>query len=71
VCRLRGGQYRPSATCSCASISDSARRMRSLQQGPADVARRVIGCHLTREMRFKVRLDDVVGNISQAPPWGT
>jgi hypothetical protein len=29
----------------------------------ADIARHVTGCHLNKKTRFKVRLDDVAGNI--------
>ena len=37
--------------------------------GVVNIARHVIGCHLTQETWIKSALDDVAGNIRQARPY--
>jgi len=37
-----------------------------IRQAPADIARHVIGCRITRETRINNALPDVAGNICQA-----
>ena len=40
----------------------------AVTQGPADIARHVIGCHSTQETRVQNASDDMAGNICQALP---
>jgi len=50
------------------SVSCNCRVVNASRQGLADIARHVIGCHLTQETRVQNALDNGAGNIRQAIP---
>jgi len=51
--------------------AEASTKVSTYGHGPADIARNVIGCHLTQETRIVMRDDDVAWRaiIWQASPW--